>query len=177
MKNLNDLIKKTIKKEIQTQSKNVVESMKTYNDLKKRCNPEKYDLLLTKIGTTGIPKVIDVDKKFSLFVSVALLKFPYNKVNPYFLELVISSPFVKEQSKAGTQGIGNKNLLLNTIKAITIPFPPLIEQEKIVEKEEVLGNTIYISKMGSQNDVRFTVFMNEKFIRFENKCLLLRFSR
>ena len=33
MKNLNDLIKKTIKKEIQTQSKNVVESMKTYNDL------------------------------------------------------------------------------------------------------------------------------------------------
>ena len=67
-------------------------SEETYNDLKKRCNPEKYDLLLTKIGTTGIPKVIDIDKKFSLFVSVALLKIPYNKVNPYFLELVISSP-------------------------------------------------------------------------------------
>lgn len=115
-------------------------SEETYNDLKKRCNPEKYDLLLTKIGTTGIPKVIDVDKKFSLFVSVALLKFPYNKVNPYFLELVISSPFVKEQSKAGTQGVGNKNLLLNTIKAITIPFPPLIEQEKIVEKVNSLMN-------------------------------------
>ena len=61
-------------------------SEETYNDLKKRCNPEKYDLLLTKIGTTGIPKVIDIDKKFSLFVSVALLKIPYNKVNPYFLK-------------------------------------------------------------------------------------------
>jgi len=32
-------------------------------------------LLLTKVGTTGIPKVIDINREFSLFVSVALLKF------------------------------------------------------------------------------------------------------
>ena len=53
MKNLNDLIKKTIKKEIQTQSKNVVESMKTYNDLKKRCliKDDKYNLM--GIGILG----------------------------------------------------------------------------------------------------------------------------
>ena len=47
MKNLNDLIKKTIKKEIQTQSKNVLESMKTYNDLKNRglIKDDKYNLM------------------------------------------------------------------------------------------------------------------------------------
>ncbi len=53
MKNLNDLIKKTIKKEIQTQSKNVVESMKTYNDLKNRglIKDDKYNLM--GIGILG----------------------------------------------------------------------------------------------------------------------------
>jgi hypothetical protein len=47
MKNLNDLIKKTIKKEVQTKSKNVLESMKTYNDLKNRglIKDDKYNLM------------------------------------------------------------------------------------------------------------------------------------
>ena len=53
MKNLNDLIKKTIKKEVQTKSKNVLESMKTYNDLKNRglIKDDKYNLM--GIGILG----------------------------------------------------------------------------------------------------------------------------
>ena len=42
-----------------------------HNELYSRCNPEKNDMLLAKVGTTGIPVAVDTDIPFSLFVSVA----------------------------------------------------------------------------------------------------------
>ena len=107
-------------------------------ELSKRCSPELGDLLLTKVGTTGIAKVIDTNTPFSIFVSLALLKFPRKHIEPLFLELLISSPFVKRQSEEGTRGIGNKNLVLNTIKGFTIPLPPITEQKRILERAEEL---------------------------------------
>jgi type I restriction enzyme S subunit len=105
-----------------------------HNDLSKRCNPEQGDLLLTKIGTTGIAVVVDTSKPFSLFVSVALIKLPSSSVERDFLSLVINSPFVRKQSEDGTEGVGNKNLVLRKIKAFKIPVPPLAEQVRIVTR-------------------------------------------
>ena len=113
-------------------------SEEAHNNLIRRCKPERGDVLLTKVGTTGIAKAIDTDTPFSIFVSVALLKFPHEVVNPEFLELLISSPFVKKQSEDGTRGIGNKNLILNTIKRFAIPLPPLPDQQRILAKSSQL---------------------------------------
>jgi type I restriction enzyme S subunit len=106
----------------------------THNELIKRCNPEFEDILLTKIGTTGIAKVIDVKKDFSIFVSVALLKIAKEHLYPLFIEHCINSPLIKQQSSDGTEGVGNKNLVLRKIKAFVIPMPPLEEQKAIVTK-------------------------------------------
>ena len=105
-----------------------------HNDLSKRCNPEQGDLLLTKIGTTGIAVVVDTSKPFSLFVSVALIKLPSSSIERDFLSLVINSPFVRKQSEDATEGVGNKNLVLRKIKAFKIPVPPLAEQVRIVTR-------------------------------------------
>jgi len=107
-------------------------------ELIKRCHPEYGDVLLTKVGTTGIAKVIDVDVEFSIFVSVALLKFSKGSIFPYFLELMINSPLVKYQSEVNTQGVGNKNLVLKSIKKFVVPLPPLPEQHRIVERVDAL---------------------------------------
>jgi type I restriction enzyme S subunit len=115
-------------------------SVEEHNHLIERCNPEFGDVLLTKVGTTGIAKVINVKKDFSIFVSVALLKFNLELTYNKFLEFVINSPFVKQQSDDGTWGVGNKNLVLKTIKQFSIPLPPLAEQKRIVEKLEKLMN-------------------------------------
>jgi type I restriction enzyme S subunit len=108
-------------------------SQDEHEKLIRRCNPEKGDVLLTKVGTTGIAVTVDTDKAFSIFVSVALLKLVQNTVRPSFLELLINSPFVKYQSSEGTQGVGNKNLVLRTIKSFILPLPPLPEQRAIVK--------------------------------------------
>ncbi|WP_296511178.1 restriction endonuclease subunit S [Rhodoferax sp.] len=109
-------------------------SEQAHQDLAKRCNPEVGDVLLTKIGTTGIAVVVDTPRPFSLFVSVALIKLPSVSVDRDFLSLVINSPFVRQQSEDGTEGVGNKNLVLRKIKAFQIPIPPLAEQSRIVAR-------------------------------------------
>jgi type I restriction enzyme S subunit len=109
-------------------------SEEAHRELAKRCKPELGDILLTKVGTTGIAVNINVDREFSIFVSLALLKFSQENIDRRYLCNLINSPFVKKQSADNTQGIGNKNLVLRLINQFLIPLPPLAEQERIVDK-------------------------------------------
>ena len=103
-------------------------------ELSKRCHPRKGDLLLSKVGTTGIPLIIDTDSEFSIFVSLALIKFTSITINKQFLIHLIYSPLVQEQVKENTRGVGNKNWVLSAIAQTLILLPPLKEQSRIVDK-------------------------------------------
>ena len=113
-------------------------SKSEHKELFKRCNPQKGDILLTKIGTTGVPAIIETDKEFSLFVSVALLKFNNKFIDVKYLYNLILSPLVQAQAKENTKGIGNKNWVIDKIAQTIIPLPPLAEQKRIVAKVEKL---------------------------------------
>lgn len=71
-------------------------------------------------------------------MSVALIKFPLNHIHGRYLSLLVSSPLVKRQSEEGTEGIGNKNLVLRKIAAFVLAIPPLAEQHRIVAKVDEL---------------------------------------
>lgn len=109
-----------------------------HKELFKRCNPQKGDMLLTKVGTTGVPAIVETDKEFSLFVSVALLKFNNKFIDIKYLYNLILSPLVQAQAKENTKGIGNKNWVIDKIAQTIIPIPPLAEQKRIVAKVEEL---------------------------------------
>lgn len=113
-------------------------SSKEHKELYSRCNPEYGDLLLTKVGSTGIPVIVDTYKQFSLFVSVALLKFNQHLVCNRFLQILINSPMVQLQVTENTRGVGNKNWVMRDIANTIIVLPPLAEQKRIVEKLEQL---------------------------------------
>ncbi len=106
-----------------------------------RCNPQLGDMLLTKVGTTGIAKLIDIDREFSIFVSLALLKFPNEFLDGEFFELALNSPALKKQSAEFTQGVGNKNLVLRHISNFLFPLPPISDQRKIVQAVRGLMDT------------------------------------
>lgn len=106
--------------------------------LSQRCHPQKGDLLISKVGTTGIPLIIDTDKEFSIFVSLALIKFFPQLIDSSFLLFLINSPLVQSQVKENTRGVGNKNWVLSAISNTIMVLPPLAEQRRIVAKIEEL---------------------------------------
>lgn len=103
-----------------------------HKELYARCNPEKGDMLLTKVGTTGIPVINDSDIEFSLFVSVALIKFNHNFLDEKFFLYLLQSPLVQDQAKENTRGVGNKNWVMDAIANTILVLPPLAEQKRIV---------------------------------------------
>ena len=113
-------------------------SKEEHDVLYTRCNPEKGDMLLSKVGTTGVPAIIETDEEFSLFVSVALLKYSHNCIYNKFLYYLLYSPLVQKQAEENTRGVGNKNWVLDAIAKTLVPLPPLAEQHRIVAKIEEL---------------------------------------
>lgn len=109
-------------------------SIEEHEELIKRCYPQKGDILLSKVGTTGVPALVDTDEEFSLFVSVALLKINKKYLSNLFLQYLLESPLVQEQAKFSTKGVGNKNWVIRDIRQTLIPICPFDEQIRIVEK-------------------------------------------
>ena len=113
-----------------------------HKTLFERCNPQKGDIILSKIGTTGIPVIVETDIEFSLFVSLALLKFNNEYIDREYLKNLILSPLVQKQCKENTKGVGNKNWVMKDISRTLIVIPPHNEQVKIIEKLNTLFSII-----------------------------------
>ena len=113
-----------------------------HKTLFERCNPHKGDIILSKIGTTGIPVIVETDIEFSLFVSLALLKFNNEYIDREYLKNLILSPLVQKQCKENTKGVGNKNWVMKDIAKTLIVIPPHNEQVKIIEKLNTLFSII-----------------------------------
>lgn len=103
-----------------------------HEELYKRVTPQKEDLLLAKNGTTGIAAIVEDDKIFDIYVTLALLRADYKKVFYRFLYYLINSPICKEQFNSKLTGIGVPNLHLRDIRNVEIVYPSLEEQKEIV---------------------------------------------
>ena len=92
----------------------------------KSTQPEKGAVLYTKVGATyGIPALVDTDKEFCLYVSVALLKPKSDIVNSQFLTISMAQPYIKNQADKRIKGIGVPDLHLNQIREFDVLLPPL----------------------------------------------------
>ena len=109
-----------------------------HEELFARCDPVKGDMLLSKVGTTGVPAIVNTDEPFSLFVSVALLKYSHSCIDEAFLYYLLKSPLVQLQAAENTRGVGNKNWVLDAIAKTVVALPPLAEQKRIVAQLEEL---------------------------------------
>lgn len=100
----------------------------------KTIKPEINDILLAKNGTTGVAAIVEDEKEFSIYVSLALLRPVTQKVMPHFLLRVINSDIARIQFASRLIGIGVPNLHLGEIREVKIPLPPKNIQLKIVNK-------------------------------------------
>lgn len=113
-------------------------SVKDHIELTKRCKPERGDLLISKCGTIGRSKLVDVDYEFSIFVGLGLIKIKKDYVSGKFLEFILNSDIVQKQLEQLSPGSTRKTLPINKIGKIKILLPPLAEQHRIVASIESL---------------------------------------
>jgi len=103
-----------------------------HEQLIKRCKPEKGDILISKCGTIGRTKLIDVDKEISIFVGLMLLKVNEERIYGLFLEQLLNSSKYQDYMKYLSPGSTRKTLAIGTLSTMKIILPSLTEQQKIV---------------------------------------------
>jgi len=114
-------------------------SEQEHNELISRCNPEKGDILYTKVGATfGYAAAVNIEYPFSIFVSLALIK----PVTPFFMTdyvaILMNSESVFSQARDRVSGIGTPDLHLIEIRDFRAPLPPIEEQQEIVRLVEAM---------------------------------------
>lgn len=102
-----------------------------HQELIKRCKPQNGDLLVSKNGTIGIPKLVDWDWDFSIFVSLCLIKFS-DKMNAEYAFFFFKTYQMQEQIFGQIKKSTVINLHLDKIAKFVFTIPPINEQKEIV---------------------------------------------
>ncbi len=105
-----------------------------HEELYSRLAPQVDDVLLSKNGAKlGVAAIVDCEKIFDIYVTLALLRPNTDIILPRFLLNIINSPICRRQIDNHLTGIGMPNLHLRDIKEILISIPTLEEQAIIIE--------------------------------------------
>jgi type I restriction enzyme S subunit len=104
-------------------------STEDHEEFCKRTHPERGDILISKDGTLGVVRLVETDRPFSVFVSVALIK-PVDRNMSRYLVTAFESPTVQRQMVP--KGSGLQHIHLEDLRADSIPVPPLAERHRIV---------------------------------------------
>ncbi len=136
-----------------------------YQKMIKSTNPEKGDVLYTKVGATyGIPAYVDSETEFCLYVSVCLIKPKHEAINSRFLSIQMGMPSVKHQADARIKGIGVPDLHLNQIREFDIICPPRELQDKFVAYvEQVDKSKVVVQKSIDETQIFFNSLIQEYF--------------
>lgn len=119
-------------------------SEEEYQEIQKRCQTEKNDILLSKSGSLGAPVIVRTEEKIGLFESLAVLKYERERFLPEFLCEQLKTDMIQRQFTTGTKGVAIKHLHLGVIADTEIIEPPVKEQKafadfvKRVDKSKVV---------------------------------------
>lgn len=142
-----------------------------HEELYARIAPQKDDVLLAKNWTTWVAAIVEDDRIFDIYVTLAVLRPNQKIITPRFLHRIVNSPICKRQFDKSLKWAGVPNLHLENIKTVTIPVPPLSEQEKIVEhldqasKEVKALKSQYQSQLDNLEELKKSVL--DKAFRWE----------
>ena len=107
-----------------------------YLRIRKRCNPEFGDILISCSGSVGRISLVPKKYNFVMVRSVALVKTNAKIYNPKFLEYLFLSPELQSQIEDGKKATAQANLFLEPIGKLNVIVCSLQEQTQIVQEIE-----------------------------------------
>lgn len=115
-------------------------SKELYEKLTSTCKPERNDILLTRVGAgIGECAIINVSMDFAIYVSLTLIKLvDYELISNKYILYWLNSPYGISNSVNNITGKDSSqgNLNVDDVRNFLIPFPPIEEQRRIVDKIE-----------------------------------------
>ena len=103
-----------------------------YQKLRKRCDPNKGDILISCSGSVGRISLVDADDKYVMVRSAALVKVIDDFLLNSYLVYVLQSPELQKRIEESSKSTAQSNLFLGPIKELEIPLPSIEEQNEIV---------------------------------------------
>ena len=105
-----------------------------YKEIKDKFGvPQKNDILLTSVGSIGIPYLVKEDDKFYFNDGnlTWIRNYDAKKISPFFLYIWITSEVGKRTLEILSMGAAQAALTISRLKEAKIILPPINEQEKI----------------------------------------------
>ncbi|HLP80493.1 MAG TPA: restriction endonuclease subunit S [Nitrosomonas sp.] len=113
-------------------------SVEDAEQYRKRCDPERGDILVVSRGATvGRTCIVDTDEVFCLLGSVILAK-PEIGISSEYITFAMKSNDVQRQLVSSSGATAQQAIYIRDIRKTLIPLPPLAEQERIVKRVEQL---------------------------------------
>ena len=116
-------------------------SLEDFEAINKRSKVEKYDILMSMIGTVGEVAFVDIEPNFAI-KNVVLFKMDGNEKFSKFLFFFFQSSIGKKHILGSLSGSTQKYITLDFLRNLQIPLPPFTEQEKIAEILSEVDNEI-----------------------------------
>lgn len=120
-------------------------SVKKYNEIKKKFDvPKKGDILLTAVGTLGIPYFVNNDIFYFKDGNLMWFKNINNKCNKKYLFYYFKSNKFRDLIISKAIGSTQKAITIDTVKNIEISMRNLAEQQHIVDTVRFIWKLIII---------------------------------
>lgn len=98
---------------------------------RKRLHPKPGDVLITIVGTIGRTAIITEDRPLIFQRSVCVLRPKKGITDSAYLKYALEAEGVKKQLEREIHQVAQAGVYLEAINNITIPLPPLPEQQRI----------------------------------------------
>ena len=138
-------------------------SKEDYADFLKKLQPQKNDLLYSRVATIGESRIIREKKNFAFTYNVVLIKTG-KKLVSLFLKYALDLPMIKNHVKSIAPQGTYPFLGLGDIEKIPIIVPPLLEQQKIAS---------ILSGVDALNYAQFIIITS---LRIRSTILLILFA-
>lgn len=104
-----------------------------YQEWTQRAVPEYGDVLFTREAPAGESCLVPEGLKVCMGQRMVLLRPKRDKVNPFYLSVMLATEKLKFEILKLSIGSTVSRINISDIKTLTIPIPPLAEQQKIAQ--------------------------------------------
>lgn len=109
-----------------------------HQKIRKRCNPERGDILISCSGSIGRVAIVETDEPLGLVRSAALVKPNPQKILSKYLETFLRTPHMNRMMISKAHSSSQANLFQGPIRALPIALPPIALQQEFIEKSVAL---------------------------------------